>query len=157
MTAIPLSQGKFAHVDAGVDLSILRRVWHYTAKGYAATNEPKAEGGQRTVLLHRLIMNAPDDCEVDHIDGDPLNNRTSNLRLVSRQQNMFNQRKRKGTVSRFKGVSWCKRSERWLAQIMVNKRNKFLGYFSVEEEAAAAYDSAAREFFGEFARPNFGS
>jgi hypothetical protein len=140
--------------DSALD-ELSKHSWHLSAKGYAATNVPGPLTRQRTVLMHRLVIAATEEQEVDHIDGNPLNNRLSNLRVVTHQQNLFNQKKKTGTVSKYKGVTWCKRSSKWLAQVMKNKRNNFLGYFVDEMEAARAYDSAARELFGQFARTNF--
>lgn len=155
MKRIELTHGSFALVDDNMFDVLSARSWHLCAKGYAVTNVPGHTRRQRTVRMHRLVIGALDEQEVDHIDGNPLNNQLDNLRLVTHQENMFNQRKRRLSSSRYKGVTWCKRSERWLAQIMKDKRNKCLGYFTDEADAARAYDDAARRLFGEFARPNF--
>lgn len=105
--------------------------------------------------MHRLILGASKgDPDVDHVDGDGMNNRRSNLRVASRSQNMGNQRTRCGAkTSRFKGVSLLPNG-RWHAQIKVNGKTKFLGAYAEETDAATAYDRAARAAFGEFARTN---
>jgi hypothetical protein len=91
---------------------------------------------------------------VDHRDHDGLNNQRCNLRLATPSANACNIRKRAGTTSRFLGVYWNKRMRRWHAQIKAGGRRHSLGLFDREEDAAAAYDNAAREWFGEFATLN---
>lgn len=105
--------------------------------------------------LHRAVMNAPAGTQVDHIDGDGLNCRRSNLRLVTCAQNHANRRADRGNVTGLKGVECIRGGKRWGARIGVHGRVIRLGYFSTAEGAARAYDAAAREHFGEFARLNF--
>lgn len=106
-----------------------------------------------TQFIHNLIMGS---LWVDHADGDPLNNQRSNLRIATPGQNAWNAGKRRDALtSAHKGVHWSARSNRWVAQIQVARQKRHLGYFLTEESAARAYDSAARELFGEFARLNF--
>lgn len=111
--------------------------------------------------MHRLILGAPKEFQVDHKDGDTLNNQKSNLRLVTNQQNQFNCGS-KNNKTGFKGVHYmstlAKRSnlkKPYLAEIMINKKHLYLGYFATPVEAAKAYDAKARELFGEFAKTNF--
>jgi hypothetical protein len=107
----------------------------------------------KPVLMHRLIMGNP-DCDVDHINGDGLDNRRENLRLATRRQNNGNQTKTRGT-SRFKGVSWSKHVSKWVARCNMSTGDyRHLGCFSDEEAAARAYDAAAEVAFGEFALTN---
>lgn len=91
---------------------------------------------------------------IDHINGIKSDNRISNLREVTRSQNLQNQRVRKGT-SNFKGVTWDKGMKSWLVQIRLDKVNRRVGFFANEVDAARAYDEAAANLFGEFARLNF--
>ncbi len=90
---------------------------------------------------------------LDHIDGDPSNNRLSNIRAATAQQNSFNQRKTRGT-SRCKGVSWDRDRGLWFSKISRGGKQYPLGRFQSEEEAHAAYCEAAKRLFGEFARFN---
>jgi hypothetical protein len=104
--------------------------------------------------LHRIIMDAAKDRQVDHISGDPLDNRRSNLRPCTNRQNSSNQRSRGGS-SKYKGVHWNRKQSVWVASIHANYGTQYIGHFNFEEDAAKAYDTRAREVFGEFARTNF--
>jgi hypothetical protein len=113
------------------------------------------EGGRGVILMHRQIMRAPDGVLVDHANGNPLDNRRSNLRFCTFAQNAQNRRRVvPGSSSRFKGVTWHKQRGRWQAAIKVDKRFIFLGLFTDEQEAADAYDRAAVKHHGEFACTN---
>lgn len=111
-----------------------------------------------TVYLHRILLDAPKGMQVDHINGNPLDNRRANLRLCTNSQNHANMIKprqgtRKTPTSQFKGVVFWKNG--WQAQ--TSHRGKFIhiGRYKTEEEAARAYDARATEIWGEFARLNF--
>lgn len=162
MVEVPLTRGLVAVVDDDDGTLVVPYRWH-ARRGkngvwYAGTNVRKPGGGWRAVKMHRLILDAPKGVLVDHRDGDGLNNRRANLRFATNAQNQQNGRK-KGASSQFKGVTLCRwrRTRQWQAQIQVNGRKKNLGYFAEEEDAARAYDAAAREAFGEYARTNFGA
>jgi hypothetical protein len=100
--------------------------------------------------MHREIAGAPKGMVVDHIDGNELNNRRSNLRVCTVSQNHQNRRRTWGR-SRYKGVCFLKKRNKWKAEIMVNRKHIHIGCFDEEEEAAKAYDKKAAELFGEFA------
>lgn len=126
--------------------------WYLRKQGN--THYAYAKAGGRLVAMHRLILGVADDEAVDHINGDGTDNRRSNLRIATTKQNIRNQRKRRGR-SQFKGVCPADRAGVWRAQIRVDYKQIYLGEFSSEEEAARAYDEAARIYFDEFARLNF--
>jgi HNH endonuclease/AP2 domain len=112
-----------------------------------------ADGKQQDVRMHRVIMSAPPEFQVDHFDGDGLNNRRStNLRLATPSQNAHNQGIRRSNTSGTKGVTWHCRVGKWVAHITLHGKRKNLGYFTEQELAAAAYATASAEFHGEFGR-----
>jgi hypothetical protein len=91
---------------------------------------------------------------VDHIDGNGLNNQRANLRSATAVTNARNGKAHRDSASRYRGVSWFRRDGLWRAQISTG-RNRHIGYFETERAAALAYDDAAADLFGEFARLNF--
>lgn len=122
---------------------------------YVKASMRNAEGWQKIILLHRFLLSIVDTTiEVDHRDGDGLNNRRGNLRACTHRQNQANQRSHCGK-SRFKGLGFIKSGNGWQAQICVNYQRIYLGFFKSEVDAAKAYDVAAVKYFGEFARLNF--
>lgn len=149
---IPLTQGKFAIVDAD-DYEFLMQ-WRWFAENskknrYYARANIKA----KKIRLHRLILNDPQGFQIDHINGDTLDNRRCNLRIATHSQNNQNRRKTKGR-SKYKGVYFYKPYSNWRAQIQIDGVMKFIGYYPCEESAAKAYNEAALKYFGEFARLN---
>lgn len=128
--------------------------------GYARRNT-KSKGKQKDQLLHVEIAKvmglvATETEMVDHINGDSLDNRRSNLRVATATQNQGNRRKQRGkATSSYKGVSFVKARGKWLACIGRRGVVKNLGRYSTEEAAARAYDVAALEYFGEYAHLNF--
>ena len=92
--------------------------------------------------------------DIDHINGNPADNRISNLRLATNQQNQFNSKGRSGS-SKFKGVSWKAADKKWQVRISIGGKLKHAGYFTKEEDAARAYDKLAALHYGDFARLNF--
>jgi hypothetical protein len=158
MKHITLTQGKMALVD-DVDyaqLSVHRwRAVNWKGNWYAARIQ-KVRGHGRLILMHREIMDAPPDMLVDHQNGNGLVNLRSNLRLCTNSQNQANRRRLPvHALSVFRGVTYHRGCNRWQAQIKVQGRGIYLGLFNEENAAARAYDAAAAEYFGEFARPNF--
>lgn len=124
------------------------------AKGYR-----RIKINRRLYLAHRIayLMGKgidPGRFEVDHRDGNPLNNKLLNLRLASHGSNQANGPGYSGCSSRHRGVSYCNRSQKWVAAISKDTKKHWLGYFNCEDRAAAAYNDAAKRLFGEFARLN---
>lgn len=124
---------------------------------YASAQAPMVDGKQQTILMHRLILGAKAGQVVDHINRNGLDNQRHNLRLCTNAQNSFNStKKRKNTTSTYKGVYNAGVGLKpWRAIIGHSYKRKHLGCFSTELEAALAYDEAAKELFGAFARLNF--
>lgn len=108
----------------------------------------------RSELMHRYITGAEPGQQVDHVNHNGLDNRRENLRLCSRAENQANQLPRGGS-SCYRGVSWYKPSQKWVAQLQSGGAHVYREYFNDEVDAAKAYDAAAREQFGEFANLNF--
>lgn len=141
--------GKDILIDAE-DAELLQPFsWCIEGTGYAMS---RSHG--RAIKLHRLILSAPVGTHVDHINGDKLDNRKANLRLCEKQQNEFNTRVRSDSKTGYKGVCWCRKKNRYRAYITRSGHQKHLGYYFSPEEAALAYNRAASELFGEFARLN---
>ena len=107
----------------------------------------------KKIILSRFIMNYNGNLFIDHIDGNIMNNRRSNLRIATYMENNANAKKRKNTTSKYKGVSQYIKGQ-WQAYIHKNKKRYTLGFFNTEKEAAQAYNTKAVELFGEFARLN---
>ena len=151
---IPLTQGKVAIVD-DADYEWLNQ-WKWYAEQNKGTWYARRciWEGQRTycVRMHRVILNAQAGEATDHINGNGLDNRRTNLRICTTAENNRNCHKRKPTSSRFKGVfRW---ENRWRVQICVKGQNRYVGTYGDEEEAARAYNEAATKFYGEFASLN---
>lgn len=120
------------------------------ARRFFRPSDTKKLGSQS---MHRLILNEPEG-QVDHINGNGLDNRKENLRICTVQQNSCNRRKVKNSSSKYLGVTFHKRDKKWQAQIKTNKKPIFLGYFKTEIDAAKAYNSAALKYHGQFAKLN---
>lgn len=153
MKQIPLTQGQFTLVD-DEDFEYLNQFkWHaLKAKNtYYATRKIK----RKIIWMHREILKLTDiKIMADHKDGNGLNNQKSNIRPCDFYQNNKNQKPRKGT-SKYKGVSWRKSRNKWVIHITINGKQKHVGSFSNEIEAAKAYDEMAKLHYGEFAYLNF--
>lgn len=108
-------------------------------------------------FVHRIVYFLaynidPLTFHIDHIDGNGQNNNPKNLRLATNGENMRNAGLQKSNTSGKKGVTWCKATKKWQACIVLNRRQIYLGKFKTINDAAAAYEKAARELHGEFAR-----
>ncbi len=164
MKKIKLTQGKIALID-DEDYELFSQDKWCVSKSenvYYAVRVITIEGQQKTILIHREIAarilrrSLRKNEEIHHINGDGLDNRRCNLKVVSRSQHMMSSKKRNGQyTSKYKGVSWCKRDKKWITQIRLNGKLMHIGYFKNELDAAKAYDKTAKELFGEFVKLNF--
>lgn len=150
--------------DEDADLAQFTWLRSKSGKEYAYRYEPKEGYGQTRVYLSRVILtrmlgNFPQGIECDHIDRISLNNRRNNLRPVTHYQNSLNRggwfRKDAFKPSKYKGVRWEKRENKWSTRIVIHGVRKRGGYHENEEDAARAYDRLAREYHGEYAYLNF--
>jgi len=122
-------------------------IFKYVARGYK----------NKIFLMHREIIDVPKMMQIDHINGDGLDNRKNNLRIATHGQNMMNKNKPKPKSSIYKGVFSNKLKNKWYSQIAFNYKSYHIGSFDNERHAAMAYDIWAKELFGEFAFLNFKS
>lgn len=151
MKQIPLTNGGFTQVD-DKDYQVLKDFKWAITKRYVYKTKPFQLKGEKR--MHRIIMKAQKGQEVDHIDGNPLNNQRSNLRLCSKAQNRANRKLNANNKSGYKGVSWHIPTQKWLAHIKHNYKTYHLGLFLNKHEAAAVYNKYAIKFHGLYARLN---
>jgi hypothetical protein len=157
MKLINMSQGIKVFVDDEDYEYINQWKWHKCGK-YAVRlsliHEQIKKGKSFNIFMHRVILNTPKGMDTDHINGNGFDNRKSNLRIVTRSQNCINRPTLKNNKSGFKGVYLDNRNRRkykiWQAIIQINKKRIELGHFTTKEEAAKAYNEAAKKYHGEF-------
>lgn len=159
---IPLSgkygKGKFALVDDEDFERVSQHRWHCrpcanTEYALSSIRQPQTHKFVK-VHLHRFILDAQSGQIVDHINGNGLDDRRSNLRFVSSAQNNMNRRPQRNASSPYKGVAISSDGNRWCAFIGVDRQLLHLGSFETQKEAAIAYNEAAKQHFGKFARLN---
>lgn len=143
------------------DFEILDKYcWNVIQHGYLTANEhgnpkhkrPPIRQHRYILATHGLLDFDDSNAHVDHINGNPFDNRKQNLRVVTRQENMLNQKLRVDNSTGHKGVSYNKRTGKYIASITRGHKTKHLGSYNTAEEAGAAYDKASIELFGEFTR-----
>jgi hypothetical protein len=160
MKEIPLTQGKVALVDDADYEYLMQWKWYFCKKkdgtGYARRKVYSRISAKtyrwKSYWMHREIMKTPEGMDTDHRDGNKLNNQKYNLRICTNSQNQSNKRTQRNNTSTFKGV-W-KSGNKWTASINVRKKRIHLGSYIDKSEAAKAYNAAALEHHGEFARLN---
>jgi hypothetical protein len=141
---ILLTKGYEAVVD-DEDYEMLNKVNWCAIQGrsgvYARRALPLIDGKQRCQRMHRVIMGLPDTGfpHVDHINGNTVDNRKCNLRIVTNRQNCMNRHPKKTKTSKYPGVYWTNRERRWVAQTQIDGKHISIGYFKSEEDAHMAY------------------
>lgn len=153
---IPLTRGQVAIVDAE-DFEWLSQYkwqakWDKCKKGYYAVTGKSILKSFSTTIMHRLIVGAKKGDIVDHIDGNGLNNRKSNLRIVTSTENAINHKIRSDNTSSVTGVRFRKSCKKWYAFISINKKETFLGSFVNFEDAVDARGKAEKKYYGDFVR-----
>jgi len=144
---VPLTRGKWTIVSARSFGKVKDEVWCYSNK-YAIRNGKAGEAG--TIWMHRVLADIPEGFDTDHVNGDRLDNRDSNIRQATRTQNCINRPLQKNNKSGVAGVSQYNRGPRWTVRININKKARFLGLFVSLEEAVAVRKRAELEHYGEF-------
>lgn len=145
---IQLSGGKTAIVDPEDFSTLSQYKWFASESKKGHFYAMRSVGSTGKIQMHREITNCPEDMIVDHINGNSLDNRKSNLRICSHSENMRNQKLRSG--SEFKGVGFCKIKNKYRARIMLDRKDYHLGYFDTKEDAAKAYAEASKNYHGEY-------
>jgi len=158
MKRIPLSRGQYALVDDEDYEKVNKYKWNAVPNNKTYRASSRCTGNGKNIRMHRFIMNAPKNMDVDHINHDTLDNRKCNLRICTRSQNLMNAKKRSGCSSKYKGVTYSKSPKdrclkKWVACIYY-KSPISLGRHKTEIEAALAYNKAAKKYFGEYALLN---
>jgi len=152
---VALSQNKFAQVDPEGWEKVKAFKWSYAVTGYAVrSHRDKKTKEKQVITMHRVLLNAKKGQVSDHINGDKLDNNFSNLRICTQSENVKN-RTGVNRTSKYKGVSWEKRRNKWLANISSDEKRIYLGQYETEKNAALAYDKGALKYHKTFARLNF--
>jgi hypothetical protein len=153
---VPLTKGMEAIIDVADFRIAVKHLWctkrpKKSQTFYAMTHIRKPDGSRSTVYLHQLLVG--NGC--DHINRNGLDCRRSNLRPATQSQQNSNNGRQKNNRSGYRGVCRSRRSDKWRANICVNRKQVYLGSFASAVDAAKAYDVAAVRFFGEYACLNF--
>lgn len=153
MKAIDCFGGDVALVDDEDFVKLAQYKWVKNPSGHVV-RYVKSGSKLTAILMHREILGAPDDKEIDHINGKAYDNRRANLRLCTHAENMKNRKRHKNNTSGYKGVWLRKATGKWEAAIRNDGKKVHIGTFANKLEAASAYNRAAIRLHGEFARIN---
>ena len=152
MKYIKLTQGKRAIIDDKDLDAISKYKWHFS-NGYAKRSA-LVNGKKKILRMHHMIISFHESLMIDHINMNGLDNRRSNLRLVTKSQNMMNSGTRTNSTSGYKGVSWHIYAKKWRAYIVKNYKQINLGLFDKKLDAINAYNEGAKMYHGEYAKLN---
>ena len=150
---LPLTQGFTCIIDADDFPEISKHHWCYD-KGYAMRTIYVGGGKTKCLYLHVHILGKKSGLEIDHINGNRLDNRKINLRHVTRRQNIHNKVSNRNSSSKHKGVYWHSKDKKWVSQIKIDGRKFHLGTYATESDAAWVYNVWAESLFGKYARLN---
>jgi len=152
MKILPISGGQQVLLDDG-DFEALSK-FRWTAQKRKHTFHAARYEGKKYVYMHRLLVSAGPGEQVDHKDGNGLNNQRDNLRVATRAQNQMGYRH--DCVQRgSRGVYWHKAAKKWMARLVHNQKGVYLGLFNNKADAQQAYNEASQRLFGDFAQRNF--
>lgn len=143
---------KFALVD-DEDFEKLNEYNWFFCNGYASKHNKKSKHNNIQFKMHRFIMNCPKNLQVDHINGNKLDNRRKNLRICTLKQNCRHKGFSKNNTSGYKGVYWDNTHKYWVAKLEKN-RKIYAFYFKDKLIAAKKYNELALKYHGEFALIN---
>lgn len=153
MKVIKLTNNKECLIDDEDFQSLSEFNWYEAPGGYAKRHK-RINGKLTSIFMHRFLTNCPPDKIVDHINGNPLDNRKENLRIADKSKNAMNRGKQHNNTSGYKCVYFDKRNNTYDAYINIRKKRHYLGCFKSAKEAAIAYNNAAIKYHGEFAKLN---
>ena len=151
---IDLTKGRQAIVDDTDYYDLSKHKWYASPSRntYYARRDIYRNGTKKTIYMHAAILGAKKGCVTDHINGNGLDNRRSNLRFATNSQSAVNQKNRSDNTSGQRGIHWHKGSGKWQARIRVNQKYICLGSFHRLDEATKVYEDAANLYFGEYRR-----
>lgn len=159
MKEIPLTQGQFALVDDDDFKELNQHKWYAslntgTNSFYAVRSIGLKCGKWVKLRMNRIVMSCDIDLCIDHINHNTLDNRKLNLRIVTKSQNGMNQRRRNTNKSGITGVTWCDKRNKWRAHIVVDRKQKHLGRFTLKKDAINARVKAEDRYHGEYSYNN---
>jgi hypothetical protein len=140
---IQLTKGLFATVDDDDYETLNQWKWHASSHGHKWYALRGARSNR--VRMHRFIVNAENGMDVDHINGNTLDNRKSNLRICTHAENTRNRRGRSTNRSGYKGVYWCEEKQNWTVEVILNGKRAFRKQFKNLLDAVKAHDDAVKK------------